>query len=106
MKRGDVIFQTTFKHCQPTIQASFAAPKGRVAVMLLLGDADKKDPYEFDPNKALNDLGWIEEPVFDEDKERELFEEWADEKGFCLDCKFFEKGNNFEDQATQWLFEA
>ena len=43
---------------------------------------------------------------YDEAKERELFEEWADEKGFCLDCKFFESGNNFEDQATKWLYEA
>jgi hypothetical protein len=31
------------------------------------------------------------------DKMREEFEAWADEKGFCLDCKFFEAGNNFED---------
>lgn len=44
--------------------------------------------------------------AYDEAKERELFEEWADEKGFCLDCKFFEQGNNFEDQATKWLYEA
>lgn len=61
MKNGDLIYQTTFKHCQPTIQASFAASKGRVAVMLLLGDADKKDPDSFDAVDALHNLGWVEE---------------------------------------------
>ncbi|WP_446438528.1 hypothetical protein, partial [Pseudomonas sp. 910_23] len=44
--------------------------------------------------------------AYDEARERELFEIWADEKGFCLDCEFFKKGNNYEDQATGWLYEA
>ena len=37
--------------------------------------------------------------------ERELFEEWADEKGFCLDCKFFEDGNNYESDDTRLAFD-
>lgn len=46
------------------------------------------------------------QPIYDEAKERELFEEWADEKGFCLDCEFFKKGNNYTDQETGWLYES
>lgn len=46
------------------------------------------------------------QPIYDEAKERELFEEWADEKGFCLDCEFFKNGNNYIDQATGWLYES
>lgn len=46
------------------------------------------------------------QPIYDEAKERELFEAWADEKGFCLDCEFFKKGNNYIDQATGWLYES
>ncbi|GEM_PF-3311550 len=36
---------------------------------------------------------------------REKFEEWADDKGFCLDCKFFEDGNNYEDADTRLAFD-
>ena len=46
------------------------------------------------------------QPIHDEAKERELFEAWADEKGFCLDCEFFKKGNNYIDQATGRLYES
>lgn len=37
--------------------------------------------------------------------ERETFEEWADEKGFCLDCMFFEGGNNYESADTRLAFD-
>ena len=37
--------------------------------------------------------------------EREAFEEWADDKGFCLDCKFFEEGNNYESADTRMAFD-
>ncbi len=36
---------------------------------------------------------------------REEFEAWANDKGFCLDCRFFEEGNNFEDPDTALAFE-
>lgn len=38
-------------------------------------------------------------------KMREQFEVWAHEKEFCLDCKFFEDGNNYEDPDTRLAFE-
>lgn len=37
--------------------------------------------------------------------ERHCFEKWAYENGFCLDCNFFEKGNNYEDDDTRLAFE-
>ena len=58
---GDLINQTSFTHYTPSLQVRFAAPKGRVAVMLLLGDTDKKAPETFDATAALNRLGWIAE---------------------------------------------
>jgi hypothetical protein len=58
---GDLINQTSFTHYTPNLQVRFAAPKGRVAMMLLLGDADKKAPETFDATAALNNLGWIAE---------------------------------------------
>lgn len=36
---------------------------------------------------------------------RENFEEWANDKGFCLDCRFFEEGNNYEEPDTALAFE-
>jgi len=41
----------------------------------------------------------------DKQTSREQFEEWADSKGFCLDFKFFEKGNNFECADTRMALE-
>ena len=37
--------------------------------------------------------------------EREAFSSWAHEKGFCLDCAFFEGGNNFVDPDTRLAYE-
>ena len=62
---GDLINQTSFTHYTPNLQVRFAAPKGRVAMMLLLGDADKKAPETFDATAALNNLGWIAETELD-----------------------------------------
>lgn len=75
-----------------------------IATLRYAGGSEHDVRYvsERDYDAALAASAW----VYDESKERELFEEWADEKGFCLDCKFFEAGNNFEDQATKWLYEA
>jgi hypothetical protein len=39
------------------------------------------------------------------EKMREEFEEWAGDKGFCLDCRFFEGGNNYEDADTRLAFD-
>ena len=36
---------------------------------------------------------------------REKFEEWADELEFCLDCHFFNEGNNYSDPDTFMAFE-
>ena len=40
------------------------------------------------------------------DVEREAFEAWADDEGFCLDCRFFDGGNNYESADTGVAFEA
>lgn len=61
MKMGDVFCMAGFTAWQPTCSASLKPPKGRVAVVLLLGDADRKDPDSFDPVLALNQLGWHRE---------------------------------------------
>lgn len=57
--------------------------------MLLLGDADKKDPESFDPAAALHDLGWIENYDFDAESEMLKFcaefpDALRDEKGVFL----------------------
>lgn len=39
------------------------------------------------------------------DDEHEAFSAWAHEKGFCLDCAFFEEGNNFENSDTRLAYE-
>lgn len=59
--KGDVVCMAGFTAWQPNIQASFKPPKGRVAMFLLLGDADKKNPESFDPAQALNSIGWHRE---------------------------------------------
>lgn len=61
MKMGDVFCMAGFTAWQPTCSASFKPPKGRVAVVLLLGDADKKNPDSFDPALVLNQIGWHRE---------------------------------------------
>lgn len=59
MQIGDVVNMTHWTHFQPNIQASYRAPKGRVGVFLLLGDADKKAPESFDAAGAIRALGWV-----------------------------------------------
>ena len=61
---GSIITMTSFNHVQPTMKAGFKAPHGRVAVFLLLGDADKKDPDAFDAGAALRSIGWYPESDF------------------------------------------
>lgn len=77
MDVGDVVNMTSWTHYQPNIQASYRAPKGRVGVFLLLGDADKKSPDSFDCAAAINNLGWFPkedpaptppQPIYDEAK--------------------------------------
>lgn len=64
VKPGDIITMSSFKHVQPTITAGFKVPHGRLAVFLLLGDVDKKDPDSFDPGAALRSIGWYPESDF------------------------------------------
>lgn len=64
VRPGDIVIMTGFTSWQPTVQASFRPPKGTVAVFLLLGDADKKNPGTFDPEAALRRIGWYPESDF------------------------------------------
>lgn len=57
--RGDVIHMKSFKHCEPGLEVSYKANPDKVAVFLLLGQAPRKEPSLFDPNQALNVLGWV-----------------------------------------------
>jgi len=66
MQVGDVVNMTHWTHFQPNIQASYRAPKGRVGVFLLLGDADKKAPETFDAVGAIRALGWVPGTEIDE----------------------------------------
>lgn len=59
MIKGDVVLMNGFTAQGRNCSASFKPPKGRYAVFLLLGDADKKDPESFDCDKALRDMGWV-----------------------------------------------
>jgi len=43
--------------------------------------------------------------VEDQETSRELFEEWATEKGFCLDSIWSQEGMPYEDQDTALAFE-
>lgn len=86
MQVGDVTNMTHWTHYQPDIQCGYKAPRGRVGVFLLLGDADKKAPETFDAVQALRNLGWSpktdrESPPYDEAKELE-----ACRAAWTLDC--------------------
>lgn len=59
LNTGDVVLMSSFIAQGKGISASFKPQKGRYAVFLLLGDADKNDPESFDCEKALRDMGWI-----------------------------------------------
>lgn len=64
VRPGDIITMSSFNHVQPTLKAGFKAPHGRLAVFLLLGDVDKKDPDSFDAGAALRAIGWYPESDF------------------------------------------
>lgn len=64
VRPGDIVIMTGFTSWQPTVQASFKPPKGDVAVFLLLGNAEKKNPGAFDPDAALRRIGWYPESDF------------------------------------------
>lgn len=64
VRPGDIVIMTGFTSWQPTVQASFKPPKGDVAVFLLLGNAEKKNPGAFDPEAALRRIGWYPESDF------------------------------------------
>lgn len=56
---GDVLNMTSFKHVQPGVEVGYSAGRGRVAVFILLGHADKAAPEKFDPEAAIRRLGWV-----------------------------------------------
>lgn len=60
VSRGDVIHMKNFKHSQPGLEVSYKANPDKVAVFLLLGHASRNSPGEFNPEKALNELGWLQ----------------------------------------------
>jgi hypothetical protein len=60
---GDVVNLTSITSYTPTLQATFKPPKGKVFVAVLIGVADKKDPDNFDVEKALNELGLYQKAV-------------------------------------------
>ncbi len=59
MKKGDVVLTNGFTAQGDGCSASFRPEKGKYAVFLLLGEADKRDPQSFDCDKALRDMGWF-----------------------------------------------
>lgn len=60
MKVGDVVPQSVIRVDRPNVKATFKPDTGKVAMLLLLGEVDKKDPDSFDGAKALKDLGWVQ----------------------------------------------
>jgi hypothetical protein len=60
MEPGAVIRLTHFQHHHRAAQisATYKAPKGKVFVALVLGVEEKDGSQEFDPNRALESLGW------------------------------------------------
>lgn len=66
---GDVVSQSVIRVDRPNVKATFKPGTGKVAMLLLLGDADKKDPDSFNSVKAMNDLGWVQAPYYEEMKE-------------------------------------
>lgn len=63
---GDVVPQSVIRVDRPNIKATFKPETGKVAMLLLLGHADKKDPDSFDSVKALNDLGWVQADKYED----------------------------------------
>lgn len=59
MRVGDVVPQSVIRVDRPNVKATFKPDTGRVAMLLILGDADKKNPDSFNSVKAMNDLGWV-----------------------------------------------
>jgi hypothetical protein len=81
MQVGDVVPQSVVRVDRPNIKATFKPGTGRVAMLLILGDADKKDPDSFDSVKALNDLGWFGGHKYNAMKE--LLQELHNEPSCC-----------------------
>lgn len=57
---GDVVPQSVIRVDRPNVKATFKPETGKVAMLLLLGDVDKKAIDSFNSVKALNDLGWVQ----------------------------------------------
>lgn len=77
---GSVINLTSFTHYTPNTQIGFKPPKGMVAVFMLLGNADKKNPDSFDCEQALRRIGWAPmHEVPNKQIELELLQEQRDE---------------------------
>lgn len=57
---GDVVPQSVIRVDRPNVKATFKPETGKVAMLLLLGDVDKKAIDSFDSVKAMKDLGWVQ----------------------------------------------
>lgn len=57
---GDVVPQSVIRVDRPNVKATFKPETGKVAMLLLLGDVDKKTIDSFDSVKAMKDLGWVQ----------------------------------------------
>ena len=48
MRAGDVVYSPSFKNVRPNLQLGYKAPRGRTFVFVLLCEASKSDPDDFD----------------------------------------------------------
>jgi hypothetical protein len=59
VRKGDVVRMTSFTHVNPDSQFTFKAPKGRVAVFLLLGEEAKDGSNPLDLVARMKEFGWV-----------------------------------------------
>jgi len=87
---GDVVPQSVIRVDRPNVKATFKPNAGKVAMLLLLGEADKKSPDSFSGVQALKDLGWV--------REKEL----ADAKQLLKDIQEEMKSEDPNLSLLQW----
>jgi hypothetical protein len=59
MKHGDIIRMRSFTHVEPHMSVTFGAPKGKVAVVMLLGEENKDGSEPLDLMQRMKELGWV-----------------------------------------------
>lgn len=63
MKRGDIVRMTSFTHHEPNMSVSFKAPKGKVAVFILLGEENKDGTDPMDCMNVMHEMGWVPDKI-------------------------------------------